>query len=518
MTHRRTGGGSHLSFTCFTSGYTLPMKPIIPAALLTLLTSQAFIYEKVPVRPNLIFIFPDQMRSSCQGFLGQEPVMTPNIDRFARQGLVLGQAVSNAPVSSPYRAMLMTGQYPVSNGVVTNCTSRAGEFGIELKETARCWTDVLDEKGYDLGYIGKWHLDAPHEPFIPCSNNTGAIKWNEWTPPGRRHGFDFWYAYGTYDQHLNPMYWMTDAPRDSFRYVNQWGPEHEAGMAIRYIRNEGGKYRSKSKPFALVVSMNPPHMPYNQVPENYIRMYDAREAEIEAMFNHPAVPDTSDQWGKYFRKHIKNQLAMVTGVDQQFGRILKALKKAGMEKNTIVIFTSDHGDCLGKHGMISKSNPYEESMHVPFIIRWTGRIKPGNDDLLFSVPDIYPTLLGLMGFESEIPASVEGRNFAGLLTGKTEADRPSSQLYFMTDGQLLNPPAGFKGAYLHSGERGIRTERYTLSIMRGPKNQTTTFLWDRQADPMQLDNIATGNPGIVKELVEKELIPWLTKIKDPWLE
>jgi arylsulfatase A-like enzyme len=492
------------------------MKSFVPAAVLTLFASQAFTFEPKPDRPNMIFVFPDQMRSSMQGFLGEEPVMTPNIDRFASQGLVLGQAVSNAPVCSPYRAMLMTGMYPIRNGVVSNCTSKAKEYGIELKQDSRCWSDVLHDNGYNLGFIGKWHLDSPHEPYIDCSNNSGDLKWNEWTPPERRHGFDYWYAYGTYDQHLKPMYWSTDAVRDSFKYISQWGPEHEADMAIRYIRNEGGKLRDKKKPFALVVSMNPPHMPYEQVPEKYVKRYDSRQAEIDAMIRHPAVADSADRWGKYFRKNIKNQLAMVTGVDEQFGRILEALKKAGMDKNTIVVFTSDHGDCLGKHGMISKSNPYEESMHVPFIIRWTGKIKPGNDDLLFSVPDIYPTLLGLMGFENEIPREVEGTNYAGLLRGEKGVVRPTSQLYFMTDGQLYNSPTGEKELFLKSGERGVRTERYTLSIMRGPKNKTTTYLWDRRLDPMEMNNISYANPEVVKELVEKELIPWLRKTGDVW--
>lgn len=494
------------------------MKLTLPASILALLGSQAFTYDKADVPPNLVFVFPDQMRSSMQGFLSEEPVITPNIDRFASQGLVLGQTVSNAPVCSPYRAMMLTGMYAISNGVVTNCTSRAGEAGIGLKADARCWSDVLHDKGYNLGYIGKWHLDAPYEPFITSSNNSGEVKWNEWTPPERRHGFDYWYAYGTYDQHLKPMYWSTGAPRDSFRYVKQWGPEHEADMAIKYIRNEGGRLRDRKKPFALVVSMNPPHMPYDQVPEKYIRMYDSKNGEIEAMYQHPAVADTSDRWGKYYRKNIRNQMAMVTGVDEQFGRILEALKKAGLDKNTIVVFTSDHGDCLGKHSMISKSNPYEESMHVPFIIRWPGAIKPGRDSLLFSTPDIHPTLLGLMGFEQDIPAAVEGTNYAGLLTGTKEITRPTSQLYFMLDGQLAANTAAGKSTITSSGERGIRTHRYTLCIRRGPGNKATTYLWDRWIDPKELNNISYANADIVKELVEKELVPWLKKTQDPWLK
>ena len=83
---------------------------------------------------------------------------------------------------------------------------------------------ALKQVGYRTGYIGKWHLDAPREPYVDCSNNRGAMKWNEWCPPQRRHGFDFWYSYGTYDQHLQPLYWRADSPRHGFHYVDQWGP------------------------------------------------------------------------------------------------------------------------------------------------------------------------------------------------------------------------------------------------------------------------------------------------------
>ena len=468
--------------------------------------------------PNLLFVFPDQMRAQTLGFLDEEPVLTPNLDRFATEGMFLSNAVSNAPVCSPYRAMLMTGMYPVANGVVTNCTSRSAELGIQLRSTDRTWSDVLDDQGYSLGYIGKWHLDSPVEPYIDCSNNRGEIKWNEWCSPDRRHGFDFWYAYGTYDQHMNPMYWSTGAPRDSFKYVGQWGPEHEAEMAIRYLKNEEERFRDPKKPFALVVSMNPPHMPYNQLPERYVRLYDGKEAEIDHLILEPSVPDSSERWGRYYRQHIKNQLAMVTGVDEQFGRILAALREAGLEDNTIVVFTSDHGDCLGKHGMISKSNPYEESMRVPFLIRWPGKITQATDPLLFSVPDIYPTLLDLLGFAGEIPDQVQGVSFAPVLLGQSSAAsfvRPTSQLYFMPDGQLFNTPHNENVADLSFGERGIRTDRYTLAVHKYP-DSTITLLWDRLADPKQMKNIATEHNALVRKLVEEELNPWLVKTSDPW--
>ena len=108
---------------------------------------------------------------------------------------------------------------------------------------------MLKAQGYALGYVGKWHLDAPHEPYVPSYNNpVNGTKWNEWTPPERRHGFEFWHSYGTYDLHLTPMYWTNEGDRDHPIHVKQWGPEHEADVAIQYLRNEGGKLRDPASP------------------------------------------------------------------------------------------------------------------------------------------------------------------------------------------------------------------------------------------------------------------------------
>jgi arylsulfatase A-like enzyme len=475
--------------------------------------------NKEVTRPNIIFVLPDQMRVQTLGFMGEEPALTPNLDSFAKESMVFTNAVSNSPVCSPYRAMLFSGKYPVANGVITNTTSLVAKYGIQLKTNERTWSDILKSDGYSLGYIGKWHLEYPYEPYIDCSNNQGEVKWNEWSPPERRHGFDFWYAYNTYDRHLRPMYWSTDATRENFRYVDQWGPEHEADMAIKYISNEDGSYRESDEPFALVVAMNPPHMPYSQVPQRYVDMYDGKGKEMEVLIEEPSVPDTTNRWGRYYRKNIKHQLAMVTGVDEQLGRILQALEENGLTENTIVVFTSDHGDCLGKHGMISKSNPYEEAWNIPFLIRWPGKIKPGVDNFLLSTPDIYPTLLELAGLESAIPEDVEGTSFVPLLAGE-KFKKPSSQLYFMTHGQLSqrdrkNPNDSLTNLTL--GERGVRTQRYTLYLDRSEENSTKIWLWDRETDPFMMDNIASQKPELVKELIEKELKPWLRKTNDPWL-
>jgi arylsulfatase A-like enzyme len=451
--------------------------------------------------PNLLIVFPDQMRGQALGFLSMEPAITPVIDAFARESLVLTSAVSNYPVSSPFRAMFLTGKYPISNCVVSNCTSETGPFNVKLQKSDTTWSDMLKNEGYSLGYIGKWHLESPYKPYVDCSNNKSEPAWNEWTPPDRRHGFSYWHAYNTYDQHNRPMYWDTDSKRDGFFYVDQWGPEHEAEMAARYINNQGGKFRDPDKPWALVVSMNPPHMPYDLVPEKYVSMYDT--VPDEKLFSFPDIPSPDSKWGKYNRKNARNQYAQITGVDDNFGKILKALHDAGMDQNTIVLFTSDHGDCLGRHDEISKNNCYEESMVIPFIIRWPGHFKPGKDDLLISVPDVYPTLLSLLGLGSKVPKGVMGKDYSDIfLTGK--GSRPSSQLYMWMP--FDNPTLG---------KRGVRTNNYTLMFNRLPDNTLDTVLFDNIKDPYQMNNIASKNLEIVTSLTN-ELQKWLTSNHDTW--
>ncbi len=470
--------------------------------------------------PNLVFVFPDQMRGQALGLLGEEPVLTPNLDRFAGEGTALTQAAVNYPVCSPYRAMMLTGKYAHSNGVLGNCNSASAPFGYELTESTLCWSDVLESRGYNLGYVGKWHLDSPYRPYVGTSNNTEEMAWNEWTPPARRHGFDFWHAYGTYDNHDKPEYWTTDSPRNERIVVDMWSPEHEADVAINYIRNDGGSYRDPQKPFALVVSMNPPHMPYQMVPQEYLDMYgDATADDLIVRPNvhldqpyelgmpnpHGDVGGLVRDGGELARRQIKNYFAQITGVDAQFGRILSALQERGLDEDTIVVFTSDHGNCLGCHNQVSKNVHYEESMRVPFLLRWPGKVLQQTDDLLISTPDIFPTLFELMGLSAEVPSDVEGVSHASLLL-RGDGTRPPSQPYMWTP---LGQPA--------LGRRGVRTHTHTMVVSRAEGATPHYVLHDNVNDPYQLRNTASENPEIVQHLIESELNPWLEKNGDPWL-
>jgi len=455
-------------------------------------------------QPNIVIVYPDQMRGQAMGFLNEDPVVTPHLDRFAEESLVLTDAIAGVPLCSPSRAMLMTGMYPHATGVLENCHSQSAPYGCELSASACCWSDVLKDKGYSLGYIGKWHLDSPHEPYVSCKNNRPERSWNEWCPPERRHGFDYWYSYGTYDWHMNPMYWDTDAAREEFHFVHQWGPEHEADKAIDYIRNSGGQFRDPDKPFALVVAMNPPHPPYEMYPEAYATPYQGKD--LTDLVVRPNVDIAGDSLpSRLARDHTMNYFAMITGVDAQFGRILAALDDQELTEDTIVLFTSDHGSCVGAHGFFGKWNPYEESVRVPFLIRWPGHITAQRDNLLLSVPDICPTLLDLCGYRDAIPGSVQGQSFARVFTGG-DAPRPTSQPYYSIP---YDNPAG--------GVRGVRCHDYKLVITASGEEGHGTALFDRTTDPYELDNLALSESALAREIAERELRPWLELTDDPWI-
>lgn len=463
------------------------------------------ILHMTQMTPNLVFIFPDQFRQQAIGCMGQDPVITPNLDQLAADGLVLTHAVSNFPVCSPYRGMLLTGKYPFSNGVYGCCYSKTAPLGIELGEETCCFSDILSGAGYSLGYIGKWHLDAPveeHAEFTEGWRGKPGKRslWDAYTPPGpRRHGFDFWHSYGCCDRHLKPHYWEGAAAVDERIDVEGWSVEHETNVALDYIANKNG-VRNSEHPFALFVAFNPPHPPYDRVPPEYLEAY--ADAPPEQLLNRANF--TTDGRGETALKHARNYFAAVTGIDEQIGRILTALDRAGLRDDTIVVFTADHGEMMGSHGLMQKNVWYDESLLVPFIIRWPGRIAPGRDDLLLSVPDIMPSLLSLMGQEGGMPDDVEGNDYSKALRGQ-ECQRPDSALYLFGD-----------PAQSERGNRGLRTHDYTFAVQRWEGAEEALYLFDNRSDPYQLRNIAASRSDIVNELQGK-LAKWLTQTDDPWI-
>ena len=265
-------------------------------------------------------------------------------------------------------------------------------------------SDVFSGAGYDCAYFGKLHTDfpTPNDPQRPGKYVEDRIPaWDAYTPKERRHGFNYWYSYGTFDEHKNPHYWDTDGKRHD---PHEWSPLHEAGKVVSYLRNEGN-VRDPKKPFFIMVGMNPPHSPYRSLDdcmEQDFNLY--KDRPLDSLLIRPnADPEMAKaESARYY-------FASVTGVDRAFGQILDALEELGLDENTIVVFSSDHGETMcSQHTDDPKNSPFSESMNVPFIVRFPGKIKPRLDDLMLSSPDIMPTLLGLAGLSGSIPATVQG--------------------------------------------------------------------------------------------------------------
>ena len=210
--------------------------------------------------------------------------------------------------------------------------------------------------------------------------------------------------------------------------------------------------------------------------------------------------------------------ASVTGGDREFGRILKALKNWGLDENTIVVFSSDHGETMcSQNTNDPKNSPYAESMNVPFLVRYPEKLKPRVEDrLLLSSPDIMPTVLGLAGLSRQIPETVQGTNFAPVISKEKNVPKlPSGILYLRN----LNGEKNADGKIISyfPEARGIKTERYTLAISIDKQhNIKHIFFYDDIKDPYQMNNLSiTENQKIFEDLC-RQMGQLLKQVNDPW--
>ena len=476
-------------------------------------------------QPNVIYVFPDQFRNHALEFWGQagfrekvnfrnDPVHTPNLNNFARESVVLTSAMSNCPLSSPHRGSLLTGMYPNRSGVPLNCNSNRPISS--LREDVDCVSDVFSRAGYDCAYFGKLHADfpTPNDPAHPGQyvDDQNPV-WDAYTPPERRHGFNYWYSYGTFDVHKNPHYWDTKGVRHD---PHEWSPLHEAKMVVSYLKNEGN-VRDPQKPFFIMVGMNPPHSPYRSLDdcmEEDFNLY--KDIPLDNLLVRPNADPAMKKAAStpyYF--------ASVTGVDRAFGQILAALKDLGLDKNTIVVFASDHGETMCSQGTDDpKNSPYAESMNTPFLVRFPDRLQPRvEDNLILSSPDIMPTLLGLAGLSDSIPATVQGHNYAPLFFDANAAvERPTGALYIQNmDGEKDSD--GKVRSYF-PGARGFKSDRYTLALYIDRKSHklVKSLLFDDEKDPYQLNNLPLDENKEVVASLCAEMGKELRRIDDPWYQ
>lgn len=479
--------------------------------------------QNTPKRPNVLYVFPDQFRNSSMGFwrdslyrqhvrwLG-DPVHTPRLNAFADQSVVFSHALSNCPVSSAHRGMLLTGLYPNKSGVSLNCNATRPIS--DLRDDLTCLSDVFHRAGYQCAYIGKLHAHFPtkNNPQRPGTYvNDDNPCWDAYTPAERRHGFDYWYSYGTFDEHKNPHYWDTEG---NYHQPREYSPKHEADKAIEYLQAYTGA--GTSEPFFMMIGMNPPHSPYKSLDdcmeEDYNLYKDMPRDSLLVRRNiNPDLKDKEACAPYYF--------ANVTGVDREFGRVLDALDSLGLAENTIVIFSSDHGETMCSHVRDPKNTVYTESMNIPFIVRYPAAVVPAVNDGLFSAIDIMPTVVGMAGLQDLLPDSLPGYDWSGLITttppAASQAATPEAVLYL----QNVDGEKDAEGNVLTYFPRcrGVVTDRYTLSFTINRKYQIVeTLFFDNWEDPYQMNNLPlSSRPEVVQHLLA-ELQHLLNEADDPW--
>ena len=433
--------------------------------------------EKVASKPNVIIILADQWRAEATGYAGNPDVKTPYLDQLSKESVVFKTAVAVMPVCTPYRASLLTGQYPLTHGVFYNDKP--------LPNSALTMGEIYKGQGYQTGYIGKWHLNGHENGEEPFSARDKPV------PVERRQGFDYWKAREVTHDYNNSFYFDE---KDQKHFWKGYDAFAQTDSAISFIQ------QAQNNPFLLVLSWGPPHNPYETAPERFQKMYDPAGLKLR-----PNIPVAMQDSA---RKILANYYAHCSALDESLNQLLKALDKQGVADNTIIVFTSDHGDMLLSKGVLRKQRPWDESIRIPMLIRYPDHFgkKQITINKPFNTPDILPTLLGLSGIP--IPKSIEGVDVSESLK-KLDT--------YPIEASLVTLPVPFHEWNFSNGGReyrAIRTERYTYARkLNGP-----WLLYDNQADPYQQYNLINKpEHKVLQARLEKMLSQKLKETKDAFL-
>lgn len=416
-------------------------------------------------RPNVLFLLTDDQTFNTIWALGNTEIHTPNMDRLVRRGVAFTQTHVmgglNGAVSQPSRAMLLTGR-----GLMD--VHRNGGF---IPEAEKTFPEVFRENGYTTFATGKWHSD---NASFNRSFSTGAnIFFGGMHPYGRNnelgHRRPYLHQYDPAGDYNNRNGAWADALPETF------SSKLYADAAIGFLEAEA----SSDDPFLMYVAFTSPHDPRNVLP-GYGRKYASAELSMPANFV-PQHPFDNGDLGERDEKLLPtprvpeqvlaeraNYYGMVSEVDFQIGRILDALEKSGKAGNTIIVFTSDNGLCVGEHGLLGKQNLYEAAVRIPMVICGPGIPQNTVRDAYCYLYDLYPTLCGLAGIG--VPATVKGISL---------------------EETLRNPEAGKREDILLTYinlQRAIKKDGFKL-ILYNVDGQRHPQLFDLKADPMELKNL-----------------------------
>ena len=416
-------------------------------------------------KPNVVFVLADQWRVQACGYAGDPNLKdrTPHLDRLASESVRFTHAVSCCPVCTPYRASLLTGQYPLTHGLFLN--------DVCLGTNATSLAQAFARAGYDTAYIGKWHVDGHGR--------------SAYIPPERRQGFDYWKVLEcTHDYNRSPYYADGDP---TLRLWDGYDVEAQTRDAQTYL----SAHARAAKPFLLVLSWGPPHNPYGTAPERYRRLFDAAQLTLR-----PNVEGDP-------RKDLAGYYAHIAAMDDCLGDLMRTLDETGLRDNTVLVFTADHGDMLGSHDQIRKQKPWDESIRVPLLVRAPAVQKSGRAiDAPINAPDLMPTLLGLCGVP--VPSTVQGEDCSGWIRGTAPSDRAALIACYTPFGEWTRARGGRE-------YRGVRTVRYTyVRDLGGP-----WLLYDNACDPYQQTNlVGRAECAALQAQLEGELQKLLGDTKD----
>ncbi len=398
-------------------------------------------------RPNIVFIMTDDHAAQAMSCYGSRINRTPNLDRIADEGMRFDNCFCTNSICTPSRASILTGTHTHINGVTTLATP--------MDNRLTTFPKLLQENGYQTAVFGKWHLGQGPD-HCPA-------------------GFDDWAVLPGQGLYHNPEFIFKGPGGGTKRTVQGYVTDLITDMCIDWLEE-----RDSEQPFCLLYHHKAPHREWEpdekhahmylneDIPEpdtlydDYSNRAEAAEAaamrigthmrplDIKCMINYDLPEHELRKWA--YQRYIKDYLRVIASVDDNVGRLLDYLDRQGLTENTIVVYTSDQGFFLGEHGWYDKRFMYEESLRMPFVVRYPREITAGevNDDVITNV-DFASTFLDLAGVA--VPEEFQGRSFRPLLQGRTPDDWEQAMYYrYWMHRSHHNVAAHY----------GIRTKRYKL--------------------------------------------------------
>lgn len=470
--------------------------------------------EKENSRPNIVWITTEGVPVSVLSCYGSKLIQTPNIDRIAKEGMLFKNSFVTNTLCAPSRATLITGKYSHLNGMISNDgKTTSGVTDCYFYPNQVTVADILKKNGYETGTVGKWHL----------VNKDGSAL-NPATV-----GFDYFvYKNGAGGPYYAPNGYFQNPSLGSKEVVEKEYPGYITDN-ITDLAIKGIEEMKKKGPFMMMVQYFSDHRPFDP-PHKYEHIYDnvripepstfwddyenrsaaARESHqrIADMLDFNPPKDLTDRQRKEwnYQQLMRHFLGTLKAQDDNIGRLLDYLDKSGLSKNTIVIFTGDHGFFLGEHGWFDKRFAYEQALRVPWMIRYPNVVKPGtvSDSMVVNI-DNAPTILDLAHIS--VPSDMQGKSLVPIFSGKTpESWRHAMYFHYYE----FAPPHWAMPSY------GIRTERYKL-IYYYTINEWELF--DLKKDPDEMENLCTMQGLDVKpgyEDVLKDLLHQLRQLREEY--